>query len=180
MTMALTTVPPSFADLVHEGELRAIPRREWHLYREILTAGLDRIRFASYGVQNCIPPDSGSSANMVAGIRFADTDSLWVGRGRGKLADMSGDQKAEAFAEIARSIVELDGFVGRECCIGDRFVEDVADRRVFSRRHEEWRKAGTVHDFVLTTQALAAVGPRRSLERRSARRPDAGLRSAAP
>jgi hypothetical protein len=116
---------------------------------------------------------------MVAGIRFADADSLWVGRGRAKLADMSGDEKAEAFAEIARAIVQLDGFVGRRCCLGDRYVEDVADGRAFSRRHEEWRKAGTLHDFVLTTQALAAMRAPRS-PRRTGIRQEAGVRPSAP
>jgi hypothetical protein len=181
ITVAVTTVPPSFAELVREGELIAIPRRDWQLYREFAAAGLDRIRFGSYGVQNCIPPDSGSSANMVAGVRFADAESLWVGRGRRKLAEMSGDEKAEAFAEIARAIVQLDGFVGRQCCPGDRYVEDVADGRILSRRHEEWRRAGTLHDFALTTRALAAMRARRAQpERRGARRLDAALRPASP
>lgn len=161
ITVAATTVPESFADLVHEGELRPLARREWQAYRDLVNDGFERIRFASYGVQNCIPPDSGFASNMVAGIRFADQDSLWVGRGRGRLNEMSGDEKAEAFAELARALMRVDSFVGRGCCEGDRFVEDVADGRKTSRRPEEWRRSGTLHDFVLNTNALAALRGRR-------------------
>jgi hypothetical protein len=171
ITVAATTVPASFADLVGEGELLALPRREWQVYQDLVASGFDRVRFASYGVQNCVPPDSGSATNMVAGIRFADAESLWVGRGRGRLIEMSRDGKAAAFAELAQALTRVGTVVAGECCAGDRFVEAVAAGVIPNRRHEEWRRAGTLHDFVLNTRALATMRSQRTQVGRRTERP---------
>jgi hypothetical protein len=157
ITVAGTTVPRSYADLVDEGELRAINRREWELYEGLTAGGGPDVRFADYGIQNCTPPDPMKVNKMVASIRIVIGGSIWVARGQGALRSMTRDEQAEQYQALASRLVGVDGFIGRGCCAGDGLIEDVAIGRVQVRTPHRWREAGTLHSFLAVTGDLARL-----------------------
>jgi len=163
ITVAATTVPGSYADLVDEGELRSINRREWDLYERLIASGLADVRFADYGIQNCTPPDPMKVDKMVASIRFVIGGSMWVARGQGALRPMTLDEKADQYSELASRLMGVDGFIGRGCCAGDGLVEDAATGRVQVRTPHRWREAGTLHSFLAVTGDLARLRNKRAV-----------------
>ena len=162
ITLAATTVPGSYADLIDEGELRSINRREWGLYERLIASGLADVRFGDYGIQNCTPPDPMKVDKMVASIRFVIGGSIWVARGQGALQPMSLAEKAQQYSELASRLMGVDGFIGRACCSGDGLVEDVATGRVQVRTPHRWREAGTLHSFLTVTGDLARLRNKRA------------------
>jgi hypothetical protein len=155
ITVAATTVPASYADMVDEGELRAINRREWGIYRGLTASGLTDVRFGDYGIQHCTPPDPMKVDKMVASIRMVIGESTWVARGHGALRPMTLAEKASQYQDLAARLVGVDGFMGRDCCPGDALLEDVALGRMQVRAPNRWREAGTLHSFCALTGDLA-------------------------
>lgn len=170
ITVAATTVPASYADLVDEGELRAINRREWDIYEGLTASGLTEVRFADYGIQHCTPPDPMKVERMVASIRIVIGGSTWVARGQGALRPMTLGEKAEQYQNLAARLVGVDGFIGRDCCPGDGLLDDVAMGRIQVRAPNRWREAGTLHTFLSVTGDLARLRKLRAV------RPQAGAR----
>jgi hypothetical protein len=157
ITVAATTVPASYADIVDEGEIRAIDRREWGIYRGLTASGLTDVRFGDYGIQHCTPPDPMKVDKMVASIRIVIGDSTWVARGNGALRPMTLAEKASQYQDLAARLVSVEGFMGRACCPGDALLEDVALGRVQVRAPNRWREAGTAHSFRALTSDLARL-----------------------
>jgi hypothetical protein len=178
VTLLATSVPQSISSAVDEGELRPLPRTEWGLY--IGNQGLGGAeRFGDYGVQNCIPPDPGRVRGMVASIRFGDQIGLWVARAQGPLEDLSYAEKGDTYRSLAGRMMNLDGFVGRACCQGDRDIEDIADGRLVVRSQSPLRRIATLHNLHLMAALVASARPTPTRDS-TAVRPDVPVPSTPP
>jgi hypothetical protein len=173
VTLAATTVPASFADVVRDGELGGVPRREWNLWKGLRALGHESLRYSDYAIQNCVPPDPMNAKNMRASIRYGVPDWLFVARGVGPVQSLPREEKAAQYQDLAVKLMLHPPFVGRACCDGDRFIEECADGLRQVRAQQVWREIGTLHHLHMITLAIAdytaarAVTPRRRSPTRS-------------
>jgi hypothetical protein len=171
IVVAATSVPPSVAPFVNEGSLNGIRRQEWALWNGLRRLGFASLRFGDYGIQNSIPPDPMNAPRMVASIRYTAGDWMFVARGEGSVRHMSAPEQVAEYRELARRMFLHPPFIGRDCCAGDRFIEDCADGLNEVRTQRVWRGWGTLHHIVVvsidvsealpTTVRRAEVGTRR-------------------
>jgi hypothetical protein len=172
VTIAATSVPESVSEFVNEGSINAIRRQEWFLWQRLVTQGWPDLRFGDYGIQNCLPPDPGSAPRMVASVRYTTEGHMYVSRGRGEVQRMSPTQKDQEYRDLAQRLFLHPPFLGRECCLGERFIEDCADGRKNVRSQQVWRGWGTLHHVVLTARQVVAARPvRRIVDGRAGARP---------
>ncbi len=155
VTVAATTVPASFADVVGDGELGGVPRREWGIWKGLRALGHEGLRYSDYAIQNCIPPDPMHTTNMRASIRYGVSDWLFIVRGVGPIQPLALEEKAAQYRELAERLMLHPPFVGRACCDGDRFIEECADGLRPVRAQRVWREIGTLHHLHMITIAMA-------------------------
>ncbi|HEY4266949.1 MAG TPA: hypothetical protein VGM94_02045 [Galbitalea sp.] len=157
ITLAATSVPVTISKYVTELTIHGLRRRELDLYRA-LAAAMPDVRFADYGVQNCLAPDPVHASHMVASARLTLREFTFYSRGKGALLDLPRAEKVQQYRDIATRLFEHPWFEGKErCCVADGIIEDCAGGAIEILNQNRWRYVGTRHHIPVVLADLAAI-----------------------
>lgn len=151
-----TSIPSSFAHIA-EGTIGAVKRREWSLWNEVRDQGGARVVFGDYGIQHPRAPDRKGGGRMRANIRYTTSEGVLVARGEGPILELEPALRSQQYRKLCHDLVMNRLFIGRDCCMGDRIIQDCADGRLAPAGQPMWRGAGTAHNPKAVTSSLEAL-----------------------
>lgn len=152
IVLVATSMPETLAS-INEGSIGAIPRREWTLWTQIMSANARRrVSFGDYAVQHPRPPAE-TGPGMRANVRYTADARTVVARGEGLVIQGGGSQ----YPALCQMIVGLEEFQTGDYSWGDQVIEDCANGGPWSISQHLWRGAGSSHHFRHVTDQLVAM-----------------------
>ena len=149
----LGTSMPATLGCIAEGEVGALPRREWDLWSALSDPNLKLKRLPSYGdyaIQHPKPPQDGGGPGMRANIRYTTQHATLIARGRGSITQEGKRQ----YVELCRQLTKRQEFAGADSSWGDRTIQSCADGMIPPGAQDLWRGVGTSHHLRLVTDQL--------------------------
>jgi Beta protein len=149
----LGTSMPATLGCIPEGEVGAIPRREWELWSALSNPNFKLERLPSYGdyaIQHPKPPQDDSGMGMRANIRYTTKNVTLIARGRGAVVQEGKQQ----YSELCRQLTKQPEFAGGDFTWGDRIIQGCAEGMIPPGAQGLWRAVGTSHHLRLVTDQL--------------------------
>ena len=152
MILSATSTPRTLGGVIKLGSVESIDRREWDLWNEVLSYGVDRIpAFGDYAVQHPFAPHEGGGPGMRANIRYTVEDRIIVARGQNPVVQVGNEEYPGLCQELLATHEVLDSSYSW----GDRVIHECARGRSEPGSQAQWRGAGTSHHLRYVTDQLS-------------------------
>lgn len=133
-----------------------IPRREWLLWRRLITAGID-VTFGDYALYP--PSDPVPAGPQYGHLRYSYEDTLWVHRrakpGKSDAAAGLSTGLAGAFRRCSDHLVRSDHFCGAGFSGADQTIKEAALGTTKVGAAGVWREISLEHHLALVSKQLA-------------------------
>lgn len=156
VTVLGTGMPVGTQEVGRDGE-KHLPRREWTLWRSLEGADYRHPSFGDYGVQNPDPISDFDPRFMdsSAQLRYTNSNTWFVVRGRGMRADDGGAEQIRGLA--AKVVSDPQSYSGRHFSWGDRWLWDCVNNAGPAGGQGVWRKVTTNHHLTFVVDQLAIL-----------------------
>lgn len=154
LTICGTSFPESMKGY-KTGEVSAAERKEWALWKRLLTNdNLSRLpSFGDYAIQHPDPIDFDPAImQSSATIRYALEDEWLFVRGYGLKARGRGGYKQ--YKGLSAQLREMEEYYGKDHCHGCTRIDEIADRDEKHGNQSTWRQIGTCHHITVTAEAI--------------------------